>query len=74
MDFDCPRESHLRLKIKGKRENNQINENNRNSFSERLLSVTAKDEYKLQADEMWPEEVAHLFDKVEQGKPTNLKG
>ena len=36
--------------------------------------MTAKDEYKLPADEMWPEEVAHLFDKVEEGKPKNLKG
>ena len=36
--------------------------------------MTAKDVYKLQADEMWPEEVAHLFDKVEVGKPMNHKG
>ena len=36
--------------------------------SERLVSVTGAEEYKLKSDEMWPEEVAHLFDNLEEGK------
>ena len=35
---------------------------------EQLLSVNSAEEYKLKKDEMWPEEIAHLFDNLEEGQ------